>query len=889
MANRVTKPSADRTHSNRVGVSKPSVWGDAAFLDASRVVLIGTIWAATWMIGGFYHLPRFLTLSLLAVAVLLAWLDLRHIISVFRATRGLWVISGLLLALGAFQLTPLPASLASIVSGSWTLRREYAGIDESSWSMISLVPWETFTWMAFALVGISGLFLGAGLFRSPKAKLLLLGSIAACGATQVFWGIVQTVTHPNEIFWGMSNEGGTTPFGTFLVRNHGADFVGMSLLCSIGLLHYSLKKSEGGGFSYGTASTWQRTLFQPNVLATGALTIWLVVGLACTNSRGGWTSFLITMIAIVLTWQHSRQSLRLGRAIGFVVIAVIGMLVIQSVGLLDRFEDRVGDLEVDRVLADGRWQLWKDSIPALLHFLPMGSGLGTYGYAILPFEPTPANGWLPNAHNQYIETLVEAGIPGLLLVLGFIWIAGRASLSLCRSDRTFEKQALGIAGFGTLLFQSLHAMTEFGLLMPANLLTASVLIGAAVAAAPTNKKSVASRHNEPAIALAARSQRWSALGCSLLVLLLGAFLAAAIWHQARCVRAQRLLAETLFAPSTPSPTVATAAQWIADIQGELLRSPQNEVLRRRLIQLHMHRAQRATYDQIRAGQVAQARPSNPIADWDRTSLESIIMQLYADGDDAPTPLEKQRISSTVAKEPSLVAAWSEFRLSLAANPIQPKTHMRMAQLAAASGRPWDDHFKHSMRLSAVDPRQSLGNGLLAWAANDTAAMTQQWRQTLSVDLTQLELIYRLSRLKLTDQAIVEHLMPNRWVVPYRLALIIKGRPGTETLCQSLLELASMQANANPSDELSRLKALASIAHASGDFATAAEQFKQAIQTDLKDPELRYLLAYSLYRCGKADQAATHARVAVNLAPSNEKYKKLFEQSKQLHHRQTTTD
>jgi tetratricopeptide (TPR) repeat protein len=193
-----------------------------------------------------------------------------------------------------------------------------------------------------------------------------------------------------------------------------------------------------------------------------------------------------------------------------------------------------------------------------------------------------------------------------------------------------------------------------------------------------------------------------------------------------------------------------------------------------------------------------------------------------------------------------------------------------------------------MRLSVVDSRQSLGNGLLAWAAGDTEAMTQQWRQTLSVDLTHLELIYRLSRLKLTDEAIATHLMPENWMAPYRLSAFIAKDRATEGLRKQLLQLASENASKEQLEYIPKQKTMAVIASALQDYQAASEHYKKAVQADLKDPELRYLLAYSLYRSGNPNEAAIQARVAMNLAPTNERYKKLFEQSKRQHRRQAIT-
>ena len=66
---------------------------------------------------------------------------------------------------------------------------------------------------------------------------------------------------------------------------------------------------------------------------------------------------------------------------------------------------------------------------------------------------------------------------------------------------------------------------------------------------------------------------------------------------------------------------------------------------------------------------------------------------------------------------------------------------------------------------ARDPKQSFATGLLAWAAKDIPAMTSQWRQTLQTSAVYADIMLRLSRMRLTDEQVIEQLMPDRWYIP----------------------------------------------------------------------------------------------------------------------------
>jgi len=850
---------------------------DRGFTIAAQGLVLVSIFVTTWAIGGYYPVARLVSLGLLMAAVILLWMAPKSLLRSVAGYRNkiLALIPIAMIGVGLLQIIPVPH--ATIWTGVDDLRRRLGDSDHLPIQPLTLATWETKTWLAMATIGVAGFLLSGILFRTKRSRLLLLAAIALCGAGQVFWAIIQMTRFPDQIFWGVSNPGGSRPFGTFLNRNHGADFVGMALACAVGLMWYHHHSSDGRKTAYGQTGIIQRLSSKPIIGLLWILIAWLLTGVAISLSRGAWISSAIALLAVPLFWsrkQNSRQTVLI--PIALISVAMVGVGV-QLLGFGDQIESRMDTLQVDEVLANARLDHWIEVLPAVEHFLPLGSGFGTYGYAYLPFDPKPANGWWTFAHNQYLETAMEAGITGVLLVLTGLFLAFRACRRLCHSERSASEQAMGIAAMIALLMQAIHAFTDFGLMMPANLLTLGLILGAA------------SRESEESLDLqpGPGDQRKAAHTFSSIVMasLVTAVVAAALWHQMASVRSERILAATRFSTSTPAPTVNTTSEWIQQLQQELKTSPDNHHLQTRLTQLLIHRAQRLSFDEVMRGGVESLQTTDAVVAWNRTTLEAVIARLFADGRETLSADQRSRIQATMAAEPNLIEARASANRLLQHNPIQSRSHMRLAILDAVSGRDWSESFQRAVKLSVVDPQQSLGNGLLAWAAHDEPAMIDQWKQTLLTDPSQLNVIFSLVRSRLSDKDIVERLMPNRWTVPYRLAITLRKSPADTELRERLLEKAIQIVRATEADELAISSAQAVIATERGDHDQAAAMYAAAVKSSPKDPELRYRHAYSLLRAGQGREAAEAAQVALRLSPGSEKYTTLLNRARELHRRQ----
>jgi len=217
------------------------------------------------------------------------------------------------------------------------------------------------------------------------------------------------------------------------------------------------------------------------------------IGLIFSLSRSGITAALAGAAVFVLLRpsppddaatielsEHSGRPSRRRKPQGLIAIALAVVGVCAWIGLdpvVHRFKLLPNEWEQER----GRTLVWSDSLNAIPDYALTGSGLSTYRY-VFPryrsFGGTIAYSW---AHNDYLQVLIELGIPGSLLVL---WVMATV---LRRSQRV--RRALAVepvllhlhAGYlAACVALALHSFTDFSLHLAANAALLSVIVGVAV-------------------------------------------------------------------------------------------------------------------------------------------------------------------------------------------------------------------------------------------------------------------------------------------------------------------------------------------------------------------------------------------------------------------------
>lgn len=138
------------------------------------------------------------------------------------------------------------------------------------------------------------------------------------------------------------------------------------------------------------------------------------------------------------------------------VVAIVGILLALSPGRFGDVIDRFGS-EAE----DSRVYIWEDGAYAAGRYWPVGSGMGTFD-DVFQIDESLENMTVRRAgraHNDYLEVAIEAGLPGLALVAGWLalllWLSWRA--------RRAPDRWIAWSGAAILLAIALQSITDYPL------------------------------------------------------------------------------------------------------------------------------------------------------------------------------------------------------------------------------------------------------------------------------------------------------------------------------------------------------------------------------------------------------------------------------------------
>jgi len=179
-------------------------------------------------------------------------------------------------------------------------------------------------------------------------------------------------------------------------------------------------------------------------------TLWGVFGLTLgvfilTQSRGGWVGGIVALAILgALLNRFIRWSVAFGGVGAVIAAGVIGWQKIGELLVSDTTEAVVGNLGS----LGFRQEVWRAAIWGLRDFPFTGMGMGTFrevSRVLYPMNVSPTYD-IAHAHNQFLQTGMDLGIPGLIAFIAMWLIA--AWLLWCtirRTDDVFIKAvAMGV-------------------------------------------------------------------------------------------------------------------------------------------------------------------------------------------------------------------------------------------------------------------------------------------------------------------------------------------------------------------------------------------------------------------------------------------------------------
>jgi O-antigen ligase len=197
-----------------------------------------------------------------------------------------------------------------------------------------------------------------------------------------------------------------------------------------------------------------------------------VAGLLASQSRGGVSAFTLALLVLPLA---SRRRLRLRTALAVALLAGLGVAWIGVGDVLSAFELRG--------VRASRLDLWRDMLPIATRFPVFGVGWNAFATAYPWYQTIWRTEWVGEAHNDYLQALLDGGLVGALIVASLLAVVLRGALARA------PHSPLDLGLFGALVGFAVHEIVDFNGQIPANAATFVSLAALAMAPVPTRDPS----------------------------------------------------------------------------------------------------------------------------------------------------------------------------------------------------------------------------------------------------------------------------------------------------------------------------------------------------------------------------------------------------------------
>jgi O-antigen ligase len=384
----------------------------------------------------------------LAALPLLAW-------SIWRARGGpvpgswrgpLWLIGGLA-TVGLLQLLPLPPAIWTLLPGRGTIAADMASAGLApGWQPLSLSPQNTQHSLIALLPGVA--MFAAALQLSARDRTRLLWLMLAVGLASVLVGLIQVLQgeHSPLRFYAVTNP--NPAVGFFANRNHLA-----SLMVALMAVAAAL----------AVDAVITRPLPRWRLGAALGMLLVLLIGDGLTQSRSGMLLLApLTAGIAALAWRAGLYRKLSRTALIGVALAAVTVLALTLFAFQATAERLTGGFSNEL-----RFQALGVIVRAIADYMPFGTGFGSFVPVYKMFE-SPAvmqSTYVNHAHDDWLEIVLEGGMPAVALLIGFLIWWGRAGVALWR--KAGGRETLTRGAWLVTLVLLIHAFLDYPLRSPA--------------------------------------------------------------------------------------------------------------------------------------------------------------------------------------------------------------------------------------------------------------------------------------------------------------------------------------------------------------------------------------------------------------------------------------
>jgi O-antigen ligase len=369
------------------------------------------------------------------------------------------LLAGILfvILLVATYLMPIPPQIVNFSISTGDVATVRAAADVSGVPQtLSMAPSATWQSLFFLVAPLAVFLVALQLHRDDLRRSVPL--LICVGAISGLIGVLQLAGSASGrlYFYQITNNGSAV--GLFANRNH----AGVFLACLFPMLAFFAAKSKATHL--GSRNTRQ--------LIAMAIAIILVPLILVTGSRSGMLTATVGLIGAALLYiSHAssyRGSTKAKSATPIWAAAILVCLVLVTV-YFSRAE------AIERIFAENggaraRADFWTSGLQLFWRYFPLGFGPGGFVPAFQNIEPLALldAAYLNRLHNDWLETALTFGVPGILLMLaGAVYYLRRSFVLWMRMDGARSAVALGRMASIVIAILCIASLSDYPLRTPA--------------------------------------------------------------------------------------------------------------------------------------------------------------------------------------------------------------------------------------------------------------------------------------------------------------------------------------------------------------------------------------------------------------------------------------
>ena len=245
-------------------------------------------------------------------------------------------------------------------------------------------------------------------------------------------------------------------YGNLAQPNHYANYIALGMI-SLGLLY----------------ARFSMRIWQVALLAVPMLFVMVLSG-----SRSSWL-YLLSAAGLAFLWQRRDQTLR--PLLSFTLVLLLAFGLMHFVVQIPWLEGVTGSVTTaERLFGDNasgaiRLHLWREAVLIFLQFPLLGAGFGQFAFQHFQLAAELHNpaltGLYNNAHDLVMQTAAEAGLSGLLILLGTL------GMWFWQSVRGKQFTIYHWWGYAILAVLGIHSLLEYPLWYLYFLGVAAIMLG----------------------------------------------------------------------------------------------------------------------------------------------------------------------------------------------------------------------------------------------------------------------------------------------------------------------------------------------------------------------------------------------------------------------------